>query len=363
MQSIDMAHLSLQPLLRPAPLSESSKFSAIFARAVSHWASQTSGTAWSAVMFPPPGYRAVLRKHGLCSAKVAEQLPMHPALSDRLDTALHSNRADASERLWAARLLLFLGFDSEAAVAIRRIPDSASPGVRGWTQQLLDFMERKHGPSTGLPPGRPVAAADVGDGLLTITLALGEIWRDLYRHQDPGRARQGLAGIRAAIAALPDRRPELPDVAFFRAARYEAAVHGRFGDAGKLEGLVAEVRATLAPYAVDAALPASFVPIEGARRALDVATITARENGWRNLALVCAEEAARIDPYCARAKMLLGGAREDLGDGQGALEAYRDSIRYGPLERGYAAAQVRRLPTGVAGLMALTTDTRSVHTS
>ncbi|GLW04584.1 hypothetical protein Slala05_82140 [Streptomyces lavendulae subsp. lavendulae] len=363
MQSVDMARLSLEPLLRPAPLGESSRFTALFARAVSHWASQASGTAWSAAMFPPPGYRAVLRKAGLCAALKSEQLPMDPDLSDRFVAALYSDEADASERLWAARLLLFLEFDEEAVTAIRRIPHGVDPTVCGWTRQLVDFIERKHGPSAGLADVRPAHPAATGDGLLTVTLSLGEVWRDLYRHRDPDRARRRLEAAGALTADLSVDQPILSDVAFFRAARYEAVVRGHFNDAEGMENLVAKVRATLAPYAADATAASSFVPLEGARRVLDVATITAMENGWRHLALTCAEEAARIDPYCARAKLLLGEARRALGDERGALDAYRDSIRYGPLEREYAAAQVLHLPAGTAGRAALTRSPQAGHST
>ncbi|MGW6412804.1 tetratricopeptide repeat protein [Streptomyces vinaceus] len=256
---------------------------------------------------------------------------MEEALSARLERARTGD--DPSETLWAARLLVFLGFDSEARELLPAVGAAPGSPVEGWAHQLSDFLHRRY-PGAALLAPRMTSHGD--DFLLGHTMALSEVWRDLYQRQETGSAARRLRQIAASFEDSPGPDDIARDTVFFRAARYEAVVHGRAGDRGLLEDLGECVTATAAAYTDCPDDPSLFLPVESARRVLDVAAITAMERGWHGLAARFAQDAVRIDPYCARAQLMLAEARRAAGDQAGALEAYRACARYGPLERRYA---------------------------
>jgi hypothetical protein len=306
----------------------------LMAAAALHWANELDATAWSAAAIPPQRFRRLLARAGIPGNPddvYAMELP--DDIRRRLLATCDRKTGDASKSLWAARLLLQLGFRARGAALLRSMDGVMPQPVWDWRDVLLAQCD-------GAPLSSiATAKTSLASRLAGVTFAL----------QHAMDNRHAIAPLLAAAFAVVDEI-EAQDATFgaiaaTRIARFQVPLWFQSEDPESSAQHVERQRERLATRRAATTEQLRFLMDDAERLLLEAAVTEACRVGNFPTADRLSEMLLKLDPTGAQAHFLAGEIARAHGQ-PAAREHYRTAMRCGVLER--EAALARLLDIGIA---------------
>ena len=313
------------------------------ARGALHWFDMPGFDHWGAVMYPFGRYRDLCRAAGLNLVRTARALP-----SDRARWVSNVRRQDGAdvdldEHLWFVRLLLYLGFHSDAARRLRSNPgQEASSSGQLATAYLAGLLAYLGGTADRWDPTALASRMHAWRGSstpLAFTSALFLASFTTRIAQDP---RAALAWFEVARALIPTSEPASL-IATARLERHMWAWRRAMGAGAETDIPLLEAVEQLNATQAEIADNDVFLRVEAARRIYGVLANAALRIGNYRDAQRFSERAAHLDPYCPQALVLAGEAAQRAGDRPAAIRYFERTILTGVVERAFALRRLAEL--------------------
>lgn len=322
----DFVSLALRPFIDLS--ADPEVVPSLMAAAALHWASELDATAWSAATIPPPQFRHLLARVGILGDPddvYALKLPGH--IRSSLLAACDGTAGDASKSLWAARLLLQLGFRTQGVALLRSMDGIMPQPIRDWRDVLLAQCD-----------GAPLSSEATAKKFLAPRLAA--VTFALQHARDNGLAIAPLlTEAFAVVEEIEAQDATFGSIAAARIARFEVQLQFQSEGPESSALYVERQCARLAMHRGAAAQQLRFLMDDAEHLLIEAAATEACRAGNFSTADRLSEVLLKLDPSGDHVHFIAGEVARAQGK-SAAREHYRTAMRCGVLERETALARL-----------------------